>query len=252
MACILKPECNFLYGYFRCLLPLETVDTEVKVKMMRGIHTFRRDRTTQVISCNPWCTRLHPYPSLIQKMKMYLELEGKLGPKPQPQSQAHTSTPSHDRNSLTRGTLVPKKVEKKQRAKAPVKRRFKVRVITPPMPANPTLPLNPIPPAEPKATVATSTATTQTPVVKSAAASIPVTVYHLVQGKFDGIPYPTGRLQVEENPSTSATTCPSKGNNLKPHPLSQPSRPDRIPHGLMLCQPPQTCSRPEHLGKFPY
>ena len=98
MACILKPECNVLHRYLRCPLPIETVHVEVKVKMMRGIHTFRRDQTTQVISCNPWNTRLHPYPSLIRKMKMYLELEGKLGP--QPQSQPHTSTPSHDRNLL--------------------------------------------------------------------------------------------------------------------------------------------------------
>ena len=30
MACILKPECNFLHGYFRCLLPLETVNNEGK------------------------------------------------------------------------------------------------------------------------------------------------------------------------------------------------------------------------------
>ena len=113
MACILKPECNFLHGYFRCLLPLEMVDVKVKMKMMRGIHTFKRDRTTQVISCNPWCTRLHPYPSLIRKMKMYLALEGKLGPQPQPQLQPNISTPSHDRNSLPRNTLVAKKVEKK-------------------------------------------------------------------------------------------------------------------------------------------
>ena len=82
VACILKPECNFLHRYFRCLLTLETVDVEVKVKMMRGIHTFRRDRTTQVISCNPWSTRLCPYPSLIRKMRTYMEVEGKLGPKP--------------------------------------------------------------------------------------------------------------------------------------------------------------------------
>ena len=87
MACILRPECNFLHGYFRCQLPVEMVDIEVKVKMMQGIHMFRRDRTSQVIKCNPWSTRLHPYPSLIQKMKTYLELEGKLGPKPWPQPQ---------------------------------------------------------------------------------------------------------------------------------------------------------------------
>ena len=150
MACILKPECKFLHRYFRCLLPLETVDVEIKVKMMRGIHMFRRDRTTQVISCNPWSTRLHPYPSLIRKMKTYLELEGKLGPKLQPQSksQPHTSTPYHDRNSLRRKTLGPKKAQKKRKAKAPVKRRFKVRVIAQPMLTNPNLPMNPIPPCQ--------------------------------------------------------------------------------------------------------
>ena len=65
MACILRPECNFLHRYFRGQLPVETVDLEVKLKMMQGIHTFRRDRTSQVIRCNPWSTRLCPYPSLI-------------------------------------------------------------------------------------------------------------------------------------------------------------------------------------------
>ena len=87
MACILCPECNFFHGYFRCQLPLEMVEVEVKVKTMQGIHTFQRDRTSQVIKCNPWSTRLHPYPSLIQKMKTYLKLKGKLGPKPRPQHQ---------------------------------------------------------------------------------------------------------------------------------------------------------------------
>ena len=31
-----------MHGYFRCLLLKESMDVEVKVKMMRGIHTFRR------------------------------------------------------------------------------------------------------------------------------------------------------------------------------------------------------------------
>ena len=98
MACILKPKCNFLHRYCRCLLPLEIVDVEIKVNMMRGIHMFRRDGMTQVISCNPWSARLHSYPSLIRKMRAYLELEGKLGfqPRPQPQTQSkpNTSAPS--------------------------------------------------------------------------------------------------------------------------------------------------------------
>ena len=71
--------------------------------MMRGIHMFRRDITMKVIKCNPWSTRFNPYPSLIWKMKTYLELEGKLGPKPRPQPQTQpqpsTSTPSQSNNN---------------------------------------------------------------------------------------------------------------------------------------------------------
>ena len=87
MACILRTECYFLHRYFRCQLPVEMVDVEVKVKMMQGIHMFRRGRTSQIIKCNSCSTRLHPYLSLIRKMKTYLELEGKHGPKPRPQPQ---------------------------------------------------------------------------------------------------------------------------------------------------------------------
>ena len=89
MACIWRPECNFLKGYFRCQLPVEMVDVEFKVKMMQGILAFRMDRTSQIIKCNPWSTRLCPYPSLIRKMKTYFELEGKIGPKPRCQPQTH-------------------------------------------------------------------------------------------------------------------------------------------------------------------
>ena len=94
MACILCPECNFLHGYLKCLLPMETVDMELKVKMMQSIHTIRQDRTSQVIKYNPCSTRLCLYPSLVRKMKTYLELEGRLGPKPRPQSQTQ-STQNH-------------------------------------------------------------------------------------------------------------------------------------------------------------
>ena len=87
--------------------------------------------------------------------------------------------------------------EKKRRARVPAKRRYKVRVIAQPLPTTPpkSVPVNPIP----IPTTAISNASNQMPVVKSAATSIPVTVYNLAQGKFKGIPYPAGRLQVEEN-----------------------------------------------------
>ena len=40
MACLLQPEYNFLHGYFRCRLPVEVVDMEVKVTSMQGTHIF--------------------------------------------------------------------------------------------------------------------------------------------------------------------------------------------------------------------
>ena len=76
MACILMPQCNFAHGYFRCILPEETIDIEVRVKTVKGIHTLRRDCTTQVTSCKPWSPKLHPYSSLVRKVKTYLELKG--------------------------------------------------------------------------------------------------------------------------------------------------------------------------------
>ena len=42
-------------------------------KNNEGIHTFKRDCTTQVTSCRPWSSQLCPFSSLMKKMKAYLE-----------------------------------------------------------------------------------------------------------------------------------------------------------------------------------
>ena len=80
MACLLQPECNFLHRFFRCKLPVEVVDVEVKVTLMQGMHIFKRDRTTQLIRCIPWTTKLCPHPNIVKKMKTFLEVENKMGP----------------------------------------------------------------------------------------------------------------------------------------------------------------------------
>ena len=69
--------------------------------------------------------------------------------------------------------------------------------------------MNPTPSAEPNHTVVNTMVTTQMPVAMltaTAATSILVTLYNLVQEKFEGIPYPTGNPQEEEGPSTPAVT----------------------------------------------
>ena len=113
MACLLQPECNFLHGYFRCWLPVEV---EVKITSMQGMHIFRRDRTTQLIKCTPWNTRLCPHPTIIKKMKTFLEVEGKMGLIPQPISSQYRP-PQPDTNPNVRKDNA---MEKRKRA-APTK-----------------------------------------------------------------------------------------------------------------------------------
>ena len=85
MACLLQTECNFLPGYFRCWLPVEAVDVEVKITSMWGMHIFKRDRTMQLINV-PHGVQDCLHPTIIKKMKTFLEVEGRMGPIPQPAS----------------------------------------------------------------------------------------------------------------------------------------------------------------------
>ena len=109
MACILKPKCNFLHGFFRCCLPIKAVDIEVKITSMQETHVSRRDRTSQLIRCTPWSTRLCPHPTIIQKMRTFLELEGKLGLNPQsPRIQFRPSQPD-TKPDARKGSIVTEK-----------------------------------------------------------------------------------------------------------------------------------------------
>ena len=98
MACLLQPKCNFLYGFFRCKLPVEVMDVEMKITSMQGTNIFRRDQTMQVIKCTPWSTRLHPHPTIIKMMKIFLEVEGQIGPTPAPASQFRPTLPNTNPN----------------------------------------------------------------------------------------------------------------------------------------------------------
>ena len=116
MACLLQPECIFLHRYFRCQLLVEVVDEEVKITSMQGMHIFGRDRTTQLIKCTPWNTKLCPHPTIIKKIKTFLEVVGRMGPIPQPTSSQYRP-PQLDTNPEVRKDTM----EKRKRA-APTKR----------------------------------------------------------------------------------------------------------------------------------
>ena len=116
MVCLLQPECNFLHGFFRCKLPVEVVDIEVKITSMQGTHIFRRDRMTQLIKYTPWSTRLHPHPTIIKKMKTFLEVEGKMRlilvpvPGNQYRPPLPETNPNVRKNDVTEKRATPKKL----------------------------------------------------------------------------------------------------------------------------------------------
>ena len=117
MACLLQPECNFLHGYFRCWLPVEVIDVEVKITSMQGMHIFQRDRTTQLIKCTPWIMRLCSHPTIVKKMWTFLEVEGKMAPIPQPTSSQY-KPPQLDTNP----NVKKNKASEKTKRTAPTKR----------------------------------------------------------------------------------------------------------------------------------
>ena len=51
----------------------KTLDMEVMVHTLKGIHTFRRDCNTQASMCSPWVMWIRPFLSLRKKMKEYIE-----------------------------------------------------------------------------------------------------------------------------------------------------------------------------------
>ena len=145
MVCLLQPECNFLHGFFRCKLSVEVVDVEVKITSMQGTHISRRDRTTQLIKCTPWSMRLCLHPTIIKKMKTFLEVEGKMGPIPVPAPGIQFRPPLPDTNPNVRKN---NSTEKRKRATS--KKKFrpatpKPTTVCPPLPEAPPKPKNSAP-----------------------------------------------------------------------------------------------------------
>ena len=73
-----------------------------------GTHIFRRHRITQLIKCTPWSTRLCLHPTIIKKMKTFLEVEGKMGPIPTPGSQFRPPLPDTNPN-IRKDTVTEKR-----------------------------------------------------------------------------------------------------------------------------------------------
>ena len=72
MACELSTQCDLIFGSLKYTLPEDTIDVDLKVHTLRGIHAYRKDRSTQIIKCSPWGTEVQPYPSLKKKIVEFM------------------------------------------------------------------------------------------------------------------------------------------------------------------------------------
>ena len=73
MACELKPTCNFLFNFFQCALLKDIIGIEVTVRIVKGIHLYRKDHTSEQVTCSPWNRWMKLFLSLQKKTEVYEE-----------------------------------------------------------------------------------------------------------------------------------------------------------------------------------
>ena len=59
---------NLTFGILSCTPSEDTINVDLKICTLWGIHTYKEDRSTQVIKYTPWGTEVQPFPSLKKKM----------------------------------------------------------------------------------------------------------------------------------------------------------------------------------------
>ena len=67
MNFIIRAQCDFILHNFHCTLPKDTIDVEMTIWIVDGIHTYRRDRMTQAASY-PWSRQVKLFSSLGKKI----------------------------------------------------------------------------------------------------------------------------------------------------------------------------------------
>ena len=71
MAHEISPICDFLFGLIRTSLPMNMVDVELSVQMVKGIYTYRKDLTMESTIFTLWSKKVIPFPSLRCKIQTY-------------------------------------------------------------------------------------------------------------------------------------------------------------------------------------
>ena len=69
MARQISPVCNFISGFLHTCLPMNMVDVELTIRMVKGIYTYHKDHTAESTVFSPWS--VIPFPSLRCKIQAF-------------------------------------------------------------------------------------------------------------------------------------------------------------------------------------
>ena len=69
MAHEISPICDFLFGSLRINLPIDTVDVELTVQMVKGIYMYRKVHTVESMIFTPWSKKVTHSPPRDAKFK---------------------------------------------------------------------------------------------------------------------------------------------------------------------------------------
>ena len=64
MAREISPVCDFIFGSICTSLPVDTVDVELTIRMVKGIYTYRKDHMAESMVFLPCSKTVIPFPSL--------------------------------------------------------------------------------------------------------------------------------------------------------------------------------------------
>ena len=71
MAREISPICNFIFRSIQTGLPMDTVNIELMVRMVKCIYTYRKDHMAESMVFSSWSRTVIPFPSLQRKIKAY-------------------------------------------------------------------------------------------------------------------------------------------------------------------------------------
>ena len=71
MAREINPVCDFIFESIHTGLPMDMVDVEFTIRVVKGIYKYRKDHMAKSTMFSQWSGTITPFPSLQRKIQVY-------------------------------------------------------------------------------------------------------------------------------------------------------------------------------------